>query len=95
MEGGGWWWLPRPPQNVRHPPTLCTSEAGDPPLPCPREVHAQVPPDCRWGVLQFRPGVPRMRRAARTILLAAPCFPSPRVHLRGPSLAECSRRGCT
>ena len=31
-----------------------------------------------------------MRRAARTILLAAPCFPSPRVHLRGPSLAECS-----
>ena len=43
--------LPPAPRDVGHPATPCTSEAGD---PHPGEVHAQMPPDFRWRVLQIR-----------------------------------------
>ena len=71
---------PSPPGSVGHPATPCTSEAGD---PHPGEVHAQMPPDCRWRVLHI---FPRLGRA--TILLAAPRFPRPRMRLRGPEFGR-------
>ena len=54
---------PRPPFHLptvprRDPATPSVSEAGD---PHPGELHAQVQPDCRWGVLQIIGSPPAAR----------------------------------